>query len=302
MLVREKDALPFELKGHFVATGTPESTGQGTYDEIWLSPEKWRKEINFGAFHLVLVHKENITYQLTPDDYEPAAVIDLQNEVLPTISFTTQKLNGKDLEMGTTKLGKIETVRIGYGEHKGNKINLPDNAAYFLASDGNLFLRTRDFTVTTYTRGGMLAGKFALLDFNETQGNEKFLDFKTDSLVANPKTEDKIFDVPDGAKRVPFGGVVSVASGMMAAHALAAAQPHYPEDARARHVTGTVILAAIIDKEGNVRDLRVLTSPDSSLSAAAKDGVSKWRYSPTTFDGQPVEVNTQIRVNFEIGR
>ena len=73
MLSRVQGGTPFQLKGHFTASGAKESTGSGTYEETWLSPEKWRIEISLGPYHCVRVHKSDATYQLTPDSYEPAA-------------------------------------------------------------------------------------------------------------------------------------------------------------------------------------------------------------------------------------
>jgi protein TonB len=55
---------------------------------------------------------------------------------------------------------------------------------------------------------------------------------------------------------------------------------------------------AIIDIDGSIQQLRI-TSGDPSLAASAMDAVKKWRYRPYLLDGKPVEVETNIIVNFK---
>jgi periplasmic protein TonB len=74
-------------------------------------------------------------------------------------------------------------------------------------------------------------------------------------------------------------------------------QPSYPPLARTAHIHGSVVLSAIISKTGAIRDLRVL-SGHPLLVAAAIDAVSQWRYRPYILNGEPVEVETHITVNF----
>jgi len=77
-------------------------------------------------------------------------------------------------------------------------------------------------------------------------------------------------------------------------------KPSYPHMAIIMRVQGAVILEAIIDREGRVRDLRVL-SGHPLLVRPACEAVQQWRYRPTLLNGQPVEVLTQVTVNFGFG-
>jgi protein TonB len=74
-------------------------------------------------------------------------------------------------------------------------------------------------------------------------------------------------------------------------------QPEYPALARIAHVSGTVRLRAIIGIDGRIRELEVL-SGSSFLQGAAVAAVREWRYRPTLLNGQAVEVETLITVNF----
>ena len=75
-------------------------------------------------------------------------------------------------------------------------------------------------------------------------------------------------------------------------------QPKYPQAALAAHTQGAVQIQASINKEGSVVNLKVL-SGDLVLAHAALEAVRQWRYKPYYLDGQPVEIETQITINFK---
>jgi protein TonB len=96
---------------------------------------------------------------------------------------------------------------------------------------------------------------------------------------------------PEGP--VPVGGDVAAAKLMYAP------RPAYPELARRTHSQGTVHLEAIIAADGKIRNLRVLSGPPL-LVHAALEAVQQWKYQPTLLNGKPVEVVTEIEVNFTL--
>ena len=75
--------------------------------------------------------------------------------------------------------------------------------------------------------------------------------------------------------------------------------PVYPPLAKQARIQGVVIMKALLGKDGTVRDLSVV-SGHALLVQAAMDAVRQWVYQPTTVGGQPVEVYTQINVNFTL--
>jgi protein TonB len=74
--------------------------------------------------------------------------------------------------------------------------------------------------------------------------------------------------------------------------------PTYPPAALRMHTQGAVQIEVTINKEGNVTNPKVL-SGDRILSQAALEAVRQWRYKPYYLDGAPVEIQTQITVNFK---
>ncbi len=89
-----------------------------------------------------------------------------------------------------------------------------------------------------------------------------------------------------------------ISSGVSAGIKLAGDNPVYPREARASHIQGTVTLHALIGRDGRIRRLGVLSTPDISLSTAALDAVRTWRYKPYLLNGAPVVFDTTIVVNF----
>jgi TonB family protein len=77
--------------------------------------------------------------------------------------------------------------------------------------------------------------------------------------------------------------------------------PIYPAAAKAAGIHGAVQLSAIIGNDGTVQQLRVLSGP-SELVEAAMDAVKQWVYQPTLLNGNPVQVETTITINFTLNR
>lgn len=94
---------------------------------------------------------------------------------------------------------------------------------------------------------------------------------------------------------------VRIGGNVQAAKIITEVQPIYPESAKAAGVQGTVLLHAVVSKEGRPLALQVLNSQvDPDLARAAVEAVSQWRYQPTLLNGEPVEIDTTIQVKFTV--
>jgi periplasmic protein TonB len=99
---------------------------------------------------------------------------------------------------------------------------------------------------------------------------------------------------PAAPQRVKQGGNVTAAS------IITQTRPVYPPLARQARIQGNVVLHAIIDKDGKVAQLEVI-SGHPLLVQSALDAVRQWLYKPTLLNGDPVEVDTTITVSFTLG-
>ena len=77
--------------------------------------------------------------------------------------------------------------------------------------------------------------------------------------------------------------------------------PKYPPEAGRARIEGMVVLLAVIGKDGTVKDVRV-ESGLPVLAEAAIEAVKQWRYRPYLLNGEPVEVDSQITINFTLSR
>ncbi len=93
---------------------------------------------------------------------------------------------------------------------------------------------------------------------------------------------------------------IRVGGNVQAAKMLRQVQPTYPQIAKTAHVQGTVILHAVIAKDGTVQELNYISGPPL-LMKSAMDAVREWKYQPTLLNGDPVEVDTTISVIFTLG-
>ena len=76
-------------------------------------------------------------------------------------------------------------------------------------------------------------------------------------------------------------------------------EPNYPTLAKQMKVQGSVVLQALIGKEGTIQDLQIVSGPQI-LSSAAREAVMQWRFKPYFQSGQAVETEAKITVNFTI--
>ena len=90
-------------------------------------------------------------------------------------------------------------------------------------------------------------------------------------------------------------------SAVQAARIVRRVLPIYPPLARTARISGVVRLQAIIAVDGSIAELNVI-SGHPLLIASAVDAVKQWLYKPTVLNGRPVPVDTQIDVNFTLGR
>jgi len=92
---------------------------------------------------------------------------------------------------------------------------------------------------------------------------------------------------------------IRISGGVLAGANLTRVLPKFPEEARARHINGTVVFHVIIGKDGKVKEITALSGPQI-LIPNYTDAVRQWIYRPIEINGVPVEVDTTITLNMQI--
>jgi len=110
-----------------------------------------------------------------------------------------------------------------------------------------------------------------------------------------------VFSGQSGPKvKIAAPSRISISAGVAGGLLTQKTSPVYPQIAREARVSGTVVIQATISKTGALENLRVVSGP-TMLRQSALDAVKTWRYKPYLLDGQPVDVETTVSVNFSLG-
>src|SRR5271154_3748691 len=108
-----------------------------------------------------------------------------------------------------------------------------------------------------------------------------------------------ISSTPVAAPKAAAPQRVRVSQGVSQGLLVRRVQPNYPPLARQARISGTVVLHAVISKDGSIENL-TLVSGHPMLAPAAIDAVKQWKYRPYLLNGEPVEVDTEVLVNFTL--
>lgn len=93
---------------------------------------------------------------------------------------------------------------------------------------------------------------------------------------------------------------IRVGGNVQATQLVTKVTPVYPPSAKTQRIQGSVMMTAEITKEGVPTELTVISTPSMELADSALDAVRQWRYNPTLLNGNPVEVETRIVVNYTL--
>ncbi len=135
---------------------------------------------------------------------------------------------------------------------------------------------------------------FAFTENVEDQKHEKAADGPSPSPSPGETSQEK------AAKNEPgIPQKLRVSQGVSEGLVVHRVTPIYPPEARRNHIQGTVLLKAVIGKDGAIHDLRVISGPPE-LTQAAVGAVQQWRYRPYMLKGEPVEVETTVSITFRM--
>ena len=123
--------------------------------------------------------------------------------------------------------------------------------------------------------------------------------FRPGMKDGKPISVPSAFDFAHGTSGTSGTQVLRVGGNVQAANLIRKITPVYPVDAKANGIQGVVRLGVRIDKDGHVSDVTVL-SGDPTLTYVAVEAVKQWLYRPTLLNGSPVEVLTEVDVNFTL--
>ncbi len=187
--------------------------------------------------------------------------------------------------------------------------------------DAKIVLHSADTSADLDTASGS-DGKFTFNDLGAGQyilrvGKPGFADLLREFTVKQDSNIERGFEMQIGGSQEekaangtassrlaqPFApDRIRIKEDVAQANLIRKVQPVYPAAAKAARVQGTVLLKMVILKDGTPGEITVVSSPSNDLSQASLDAVRQWRYRPTLLNGQPIEVLTDVTVNYTLSQ
>jgi protein TonB len=115
-----------------------------------------------------------------------------------------------------------------------------------------------------------------------------------------PQLDDMVFGIPDAPPVAEPEGPIYVGGDVQPPEKIVAPQPQYTEIARKARVQGVVIVQAIINKQGDVTNVKILKGLAMGLDTEAVKAIKQWKFKPATLNGKPVDVYYNLTVNFRL--
>jgi TonB family protein len=295
------EAKPWHLVlGVTLFDANGKSPVEGTI-EYWRSAEESRRVITVGASTETEVHHEGKTF------------FDRTGDALPDEAFaifrvfmhpgpTESDIEGTEPELRRQSFGKVslDCVMLSRPIKRVAFAPLGLFPTYCLNHDGERLLVSYDFGSETVTvnRPGRFMDHDVAVEFGLAEGLVTVARAKVTTLASFAPAAD--FFLPGNLPPLALTRAARISSGVMAGNVLSKVQPEYPSSARAAHVSGSVVLRAIIGRDGHVHRLQVMSAPDPDLAIAALAAVRKWTYKPYLLNGEVTEVDTTVVVNFNL--
>ena len=239
-------------------------------------------------------------------------IFDPSDETVPnaTIIMTNHKANTVDMTTSNAE-GNFVFNALPAGEYE-MKVQKPGFATYFAPQV--VLEPSRDLAMTAKLNVGSLneavdvqaeyRGQRYAMDAQAAKAAEAEAKAKagipTDTLGVPTGDSAQAKEAAEAeakakATRIRIGGSVE------AAKIITKVQPIYPQSAKDAGTQGTVLLHAVVSKDGRPLSLQVLNSQvNPDLARAAVEAVSQWRYQPTLLNGEPVEIDTTIQIKFTL--
>jgi TonB family protein len=293
--------LPWHLKMNvqlYDAKGKPAEAG--TVEEWWSSPKMWSVSYALPSYTAKWIQNADGIYRTEGTGSAPMSLKLLLDQVVHPMPPPSD-VDAATPELRKITFGKTPLECIMLSQPIKNVLTVPMGLFPTYCFDPG-----KDSLRASYDFGSQLILRNAIGTFQKhavatdvmvSSGNFYEASAHVETLTTAPAEESR-FVTTDQMKAV--GTTARIGGGVMAGTIVNKVQPVYPSTARAKHVSGTVVMRALIGRDGHVHSLKLASVPDPDLAIAAVAAVRQWTYKPYLINGEPVEVDTTITVNFNL--
>ena len=259
----------------------------GAYEEVWMAPDKWRREISFPGFTQTEVGDTDSKWLIRNSQFRPRAVyltaIAVEAFLSPHLQFEE-----KIASVRTRKIKGIEARCVELlGKERAHGRDLCFDATGLLLMEST---RNKRFEYADFDK---FNGKFFPKSIRVYEDDSKVLEITADDLGAPHEPQPEMFQhQPDARQMAPCE--------LWPADATKKIPPEYPPAARNIHQQGTVTLYALLSGDGTVSKTSVLTSASSTLDQSAVDAVKQWLFPPAACGAIPLNSEVEIQINYQL--
>jgi TonB family protein len=277
-------------------------TEQGTIEEWWTSPTSFQVAYTFPSYTATEIRSDKGLSRTKSSSSPPSLFKLLLSQVVHPMP-STEEMQDSSRDLRKENFGKVALDCIML-DQKIKNISHPPLGLFptYCFDPSKISLRfSYDFGSQVIFRNAIgtfqnrnVATNLTVKESDQIKATAHVSTLESNSSVVAPSIDPTLLTPIDKS-------ATGVAAGVMAGHKLTGENPIYPVSARRNHVSGTVIFVATIGTDGHIHSLRIASTPDPDLAIAALVAVRTWTYTPYLINGEPIEVKTQITVNFKFG-
>ena len=284
--IRAEDATPFLLKMTFKIMKDDGSVSEGTYTELWVSREQWRKEWVLGGFRRTQIVVGRKSWTLDSAPTEPFGLNNIPG-LLDPMGWLSGRLKIKSLEDRSINGALVRCF--------SNATSFGKSESCFDKNNGSLALHVSPIPWTPnvnsaylYTDYKKFGDRILATSYENTNGQKVRSQGSLEELSFRPEFDQSMFEPPSGARQTAYcAGKMQVLKVIEQVKAVAP-----------RKGDQTVTVLAIIGEDGTARDIRVSKPADEDFDQAAISAVRQWRFNAATCDGDPVEMPFAAKIVF----
>ncbi|MFT4112557.1 energy transducer TonB [Silvibacterium sp.] len=300
------DMKPWHIKYSYQTFDSDgKQVNQGTFEEWWVAPDKYKREWVSTHLNQTEYHTRDGYFRVGDEGSPSVAELTVLNKVVtqipPEAKLADYTIQHRDNPYPHANLTCVETA--GHLDHIIPGAPEGIFPFYCFDQDKPILRSAGSYGSHTalYQRIGSLGGHYIPIDLQIMDAGKNYATAHLEEGNLIPTVNETAFQPPADAVPESKIKMIAASAAVLKGSRVGGAQPIYPVGSKQDRIQGKVILPALIEEDGSVQQLEVLTAPDYRLAIAAIIAVHSWKYQPYLLNGKPVSVETQINVIYTLG-
>lgn len=285
--IRQQESQPFQLRLRVHSEHIVSKPIDGSFAEVWMTPDKWRREIAFPGFTQLEVGDVGSKWLSRNMDFRPRPVyltaVAIDAFIQPSRSPDEVVKSVKNRKVAGSEAQCVEVV--GKNDRRVRELCFDSSGLLIRASFGK-----QRFEYSSFSKFGTKSFPKIIRVY---ESDRRVLDIQADELTPPSDPRPELFEHRGSGRRM-------AGCEIWPAEAIKKVAPQYPSEARAAHQQGTVGLYILLSEQGTVEKNTVVQSAGVSLDQSAMEAVKQWQYPPPTCGGPPLPTEIEVQVNYEL--